>query len=488
MTKVSTTKIAPTLGSLNARPLPQWFDDAKFGIFIHWGMFAIPAYAETNNNIYETFRNEYDTAVARTPYSEWYANAIKVPGTPAYEHHQKVHKGAPYSSFKQPFIDGLEQWDPADWAAKFKQSGAQYVVLVTKHHDGFCLWPSDVKNPHADDWFTQRDIVGELADAVRTQGMRFGIYYSGGIDWTFNPEPLKTFGDFMGSMPHGEYEEYATAQVRELMERYEPSILWNDISWPTSQGSLFKLFADFYNAVPDGVVNDRWVHAAWYMKLLRRKTVRRLVDWLIKRSLKNSEKEGGIIPPVIPHSDFRTPEYTSFDKIQKKKWEATRGMSHSFGFNQNDTLDDYETPEKLLLGLIDAVSKNGNLLLNVGPRGVDGSIPEPQLDRLAFFGDWLSANGDAIYGARPWHKAEAETACGLEVRFTVKGDYLNVIVIGTPASEEVQLLDTVIDAANGETLDGAPVVLEQQGKICCLRVARSFAEGPAHTMKFKLNS
>ncbi|MBV1934579.1 MAG: alpha-L-fucosidase [Parvibaculaceae bacterium] len=488
MTKVNTPTIAPTLKSLNARPLPQWFDDAKFGIFIHWGMFAIPAYAETNNNIYETFRNEYDTAVARTPYSEWYANAIKVPGTPAFEHHQKVHKGAPYSSFKQPFVDGLEQWDPADWAAKFKQSGAQYVVLVTKHHDGFCLWPSDVKNPHADDWFTQRDIVGELAGAVRAQGMRFGIYYSGGIDWTFNPEPLKTFGDFMGSMPHGEYEKYATAQVRELMERYEPSILWNDISWPTNQGSLFKLFADFYNAVPDGVVNDRWVHASWYMKLLRRKPVRRLVDWMIKRSLKNSEKEGGIIPPVIPHSDFRTPEYTSFDKIQKKKWEATRGMSHSFGFNQNDTLDDYETPEKLLLGLIDAVSKNGNLLLNVGPRGVDGSIPEPQLYRLAFFGDWLSTNGEAIYGAQPWHKAEAKTVCGLEVRFTVKGDYLNVIVIGTPASEEIQLLDTVIDAVNGETLGGAPVVLDQQEKTCCLRVAKSFAEGPAHTMKFKLNS
>lgn len=488
MTHVSTSKIAPTLKSLNARPLPQWFDDAKFGIFIHWGMFAIPAYAETNNNIYETFRNEYDTAVARTPYSEWYANAIKVPGTPAYEHHQKVHKGAPYSSFKQPFIDGLEKWNPADWAEKFQQSGAQYVVLVTKHHDGFCLWPSDVKNPNADEWFTQRDIVGELADAVRAQGMRFGIYYSGGIDWTFNPEPLKTFGDFMGSMPHGDYEDYATAQVRELVERYKPSILWNDISWPTSQQSLFNLFADYYNQVPDGVVNDRWVHATWYMKLLRRKTVRRIVDWMIKRSLKNSKKEGGIIPPVIPHSDFRTPEYTSFEKIQKKKWEATRGMSHSFGFNQNDTLDDYETPEKLLLGLIDAVSKNGNLLLNVGPRGVDGSIPEPQLDRLAFFGDWLSKNGDAIYGARPWHKAEAETACGLEVRFTVKGDYLNVIVIGTPASEEIQLLDTVIDAANGETMDGAPVVLEQQGNICFLRVANCFAEGPAHTMKFKLNS
>jgi len=486
MNIAETSRVSPTLESLNSRALPQWFDDAKFGIFIHWGMFAIPAFAETSDDIHETFRNQYDTAVARTPYSEWYSNAIKVPGTPSYEHHQKVHGGAPYSSFKQPFIDGLKNWDPAEWAEKFKRSGARYVVLVTKHHDGFCLWPSAVKNPHEENWFTERDIVGELAAAVRAAGMRFGVYYSGGIDWTFNREPLRTLADFMGSMPGGEYEEYATAQVRELIDRYEPSILWNDISWPTKLPSLLELFADYYNAVPDGVVNDRWMHSTWYMRALRRKSVRRLVDWSAKRSLKKSSGGGGVVPPVVPHSDFRTPEYTRFDTCQKKKWEATRGMSHSFGFNRNDTPEDYETPEKLLEGLIDAVSKNGNLLLNVGPRGEDGSIPEPQADRLTFFGEWLSKNGHAIYGADPWHQSEAKTECGLSVRFTVSSEKLNAIIIGTPKSSEIKLQDVKLDLTHGSTSDAGSVLVEQRGTDCVLRLEEPLAQGPAHVMTFEL--
>ena len=486
MDAANTEMVEPTLDSLNARPLPQWFDDAKFGIFIHWGMFAIPAFAEKHGNIHETFVKKYDTAVARTPYTEWYANAIKVPGTESYEHHQKTYNGAPYQSFKKPFLDGLKDWDPAEWAELFRKSGAQYVVLVTKHHDGFCLWPSDVENPNEEDWFTERDIVGELADAVRTAGLRFGIYYSGGIDWTFNRKPLRTLAEFMGSVPGGKYEAYAMAQVRELVDRYQPSILWNDIAWPGNLKPLLGLFADYYNTVPDGLVNDRWMHAAWYARVLRTKPAQWLLDWSIKRSIKKSKGGGVMVPPRIPHSDFRTPEYTSFDTLQKKKWEATRGMSHSFGFNRNDTPDDYETPENLLTGFIDAVSKNGNLLLNVGPRGVDGSIPEPQLERLAFFGTWLKKNGHAIYGARPWHQTDAKTGCGLDVRFTTKGKTLNVIVLGTPASSEVRLEDTIIATKNGKAPDGSPVTVEQQGSTCVLRMEESLDEAPAHTLTFEL--
>src|SRR4029077_15420882 len=186
----------------------------------------------------DTFRDHYDIAVALTPYTEWYWNAIKVPESESAQHHKEVFKGAPYQDFRAPFLKGLEQWDPGAWADLFAAAGARYVGLVTKHHDGFCLWPSAVPNPHEKDWTSPRDVVGELARAVRERGLRFGVYYSGGIDWTFNREPLRTLADFMGSTPGGDYPDYAEAQTRELIARYSPSVLWNDISWPTARARM----------------------------------------------------------------------------------------------------------------------------------------------------------------------------------------------------------------------------------------------------------
>ena len=425
---------APTLESLNARPLPAWYDEAKFGIFIHWGMFAIPGFASGTGSISDAFKTDYDRAVAMTPYTEWYANAIKVAGTPSAAFHKANYGDAPYEAFKAPFLGGLKGWDPAAWAQTFREAGARYVVLVTKHHDGFCLWPSDIANPERPGWDSGRDIVGEIAAAVRAEGLRFGVYYSGGIDWSFNPEPLMTMADFMGSTPSGAYPAYADAQVRELIARYEPSVLWNDISWPGDEEQLFRLFADYYAAVPDGVVNDRWVRSSTG---LRDKAARAALDERIKaRIARDPAAFDGIIPQPIPHCDFRTPEYARFADIQPKKWEATRGMSHSFGFNRNDREADY-TPAQTLIGdFIDAVSKNGALLLNVGPMA-DGTIPKPQVDRLKAFGAWLSDNGSAIYGAKPWRQAEAVTDTGLAVRITQTLGALNLIVLGAPAVEAI---------------------------------------------------
>jgi alpha-L-fucosidase len=129
---------APTLESLNSRPLPDWYDEAKFGIFIHWGMFAIPGFASGTGTISDAFKTDYDRAVAVTPYTEWYANAIKVEGTPSAAFHKQHYGDAPYEAFKEPFLAGLKDWDAASWAEAFRDAGARYVVLVTKHHDGFC--------------------------------------------------------------------------------------------------------------------------------------------------------------------------------------------------------------------------------------------------------------------------------------------------------------------------------------------------------------
>ena len=443
------TKFEPTLESLRAHQVPDWYDDAKFGIFIHWGMWAIPSFASHHGSIGETFAKQYDIAVALTPYTEWYANAIKVPESDSAKHHKEVWKDAPYEDFRAPFLKGLEQWDPKEWARLFKLSGAKYVVLVTKHHDGYSLWPSDVPHPHKDDWHTERDIVGELGEAVRAEGLRYGLYYSGGIDWSFNPEPLRTLGDFIGSVPGGKYPAYAVAQVKELIDKYKPSVLWNDISWPTPLEEMNKTFAYYYNTVPEGVVNDRWMPVSWKSKLMRLKWTRAKFDKKVKAHMAANPVNKGIVPPEPPHYDFRTPEYATFDEVQPRKWEATRGMSHSFGFNHNDTDADYLTVTEIIHGFADAVSKNGNLLLNVGPRGTDAKVPAEQVARLEGFGAWMARNGEAIYGTRPWTRAEGFTPDNLAVRFTAKGSTVNAIVLGKPAQSELTLCD-LAPAADAE--------------------------------------
>jgi alpha-L-fucosidase len=474
----------PTLASLNAHRVPEWYDDAKFGIFIHWGLFAIPAFASRSGSISDAFRDHYDTAVARTPYTEWYWNAIKVPQSESAAQHRAVWGDAPYQSFREPFLEGLKQWQPDEWAQTFAVAGARYVVLVTKHHDGFCLWPSAVKNPHEPNWFSERDIVGEMAEAVRAKGMKFGLYYSGGIDWTFNREPLRTLADFMGSTPGGDYPAYADAQTRELIARYQPSVLWNDIAWPTTLGPELKLFADYYNAIEDGVVNDRWMPVSWRTRFLRFKFLRRRLDATIKKRMQRPGAPKGITPPKPPHYDFRTPEYTSFPQINPRKWEATRGMSHSFGYNARDTDADYQSVPSLVESFIDTVSKNGNLLLNVGPRGVDAQIPSEQIARLQGFGAWLKANGDAIYGTRPWKRAEGHTTCGFAVRFTQKADSVFAHVIGTPASElTIEGNDLPAAARAVHVATGKAFVCARTENGLRIELPHPLAQSPAHAFR-----
>ena len=460
------------LARLTARPLPAWYDEAKFGIFVHWGLFAIPAFAPKVGSISDSLKAHYDTAMAMTPYTEWYANAIRVRGTPSAKFHADHYGGAPYEAFKEPFLAGLKLWDAAPWAEAFRDAGARYVVLVTKHHDGFCLWPSAVANPKRAGWTSGRDLVGELAAAVRAAGMRFGLYYSGGVDWTFAKRPLKTMADLLGPMPGGAYPAYAEAQTRELIDRYEPAVLWNDIAWPTSEARLFSLFTDYYRAVPEGVVNDRWRTAPPGPSPLRAKAARDALDARLKAAIAaNPAAFEGVIPAPVPVSDFRTPEYVRFADTQAKKWEATRGMSHSFGFNRNDTENDYASAETLIADFIDGVAKNGNLLLNVGPRA-DGSIPEPQAERLRAFGAWLKTNGAAVYETRPWNRAEAQTDTGLPVRFTARGETLNLIILGAPTGAQLRLKNVTLSGDAHVLADESPVTLTPEGHDTLLRFSR----------------
>jgi alpha-L-fucosidase len=422
---------APTRPSLATHPLPRWFDDAKLGIMIHWGIYTIPAWAETTTDAGEwlccgklleppDFGRDFFTHI---PYVEWYPNTIRIPGSPAQQHHADTY-GAdfPYEDFRPAFEAEAAAWSADAWADLFRAAGARYVVLVTKHHDGFSLWPTDVEHPVTPGWNMSRDVVGELSSAVRNRCMRMGLYYSGGFDWSIQPGPVQTALDALTVVPQTpQYAAYANAQWRELIDRYRPAALWNDIGYPDA-GNALQLFADYYAAVPDGVINDRF-------SLFAGQT----------------------------HHDFVTPEFTVLTDISAKKFETVRGMGRGFGYNRNETDADYETSEGLIRMLVDVVSKNGNLLLNVGPMA-DGTVPAVQVDRLQAMGAWLAVNGEAIYATRPWTRAVGATSDGTAVRFTTSrdGGVVYAAVMGPLPSGEVTLVG--VGAPGGVRLLGTGAV------------------------------
>jgi alpha-L-fucosidase len=261
--------------------------------------------------------------------------------------------------------------------------------------------------------------------------MRFGLYYSGGLDNTFNDHPIGSVADMLAAIPRGDYPAYADAQVRELIARYQPSVLWNDIAWPATGRELWPLFAHYYEQVPDGVVNDRWIPWSAALATSRSPTVRRVIDAAMRRQ---AERDAGVIPPKPPHYDVRTPEYVVFDDVQRTAWECVRGMDQSFGYNAQSRPEHFLGRDELLWMLIDIVAKGGNLLLNVGPRGVDAQIPDEQLTRLDWLAGWMSPNIDAVVATRPWVRPGTRTPDGRPLRYTARDETVFAFVPGSPSS------------------------------------------------------
>jgi alpha-L-fucosidase len=260
-----------------------------------------------------------------------------------------------------------------------------------------------VHNPHLPDneQGSKRDLVGELTKAVRARGLRMGLYYSGGRDWTFTQEPYTVaHHEPKAYLNTDEYAQFTDAQMRELIDRYSPAILWDDIGY-SSKGKLTEIFSDYYNRIPDGVINDRFTS-----------------EW----------------------ADFTTPEYTSYDKITPRKWEANRGIGHSFGYNRAEGPAQMLSVHELVSSLADIVSKNGNLLLDIGPEA-DGTVSRLQLDRLTGLGDWLAMNGEAIFDTSPWIRAEGKTQGGTPIRFTQKNGVIYAILLEKPAGNSVTISD-----------------------------------------------
>lgn len=381
----------PKWESLDRRPTPAWWTEAKFGIFIHWGPYAVPAFAPTTK----------DGKFSWDCYSEWYQGFMLKGKKPYLDHHKSHYGDAPYGNFAAEFK--AENFDPAAWAELFKKAGAKYVVLTSKHHDGYALWPTP-EQPYynAVAMGSGRDLAKEFCAAMRAAGLRRGFYFSM-LEYA-NPN-YPGIRDGKPSPKAWTIEEWNRRinlpQLKELAEEYEADIIWPDGEWDyesarhCSKEYLAWLFNE--SKVKDTVVvNDRW----------------------------GKECRGH-------HGGHFTTEYaleggdTSGDSAAHP-WEECRGIGNSFGYNRFETPKDYMTRERCVETLVNCVSRGGNLLLNVGPTS-DGRIPAIMQDRLLAIGRWIDVNGEAIYGSHRWAAAPKDFA-KKKIYFTQKGDAVYMTV------------------------------------------------------------
>jgi len=474
-----------TWESVGTHRAPAWYEDAKLGVFLHWGLYSVPAWAPRVPDIQTILRRHTPAWMLRNnPYAEWYANTVALPDSPTRRHHDATF-GADfaYDGFVALFDDASAGADLGALAATCRGSGARYVVLTTKHHDGFCLWPTARPHPVKGAYHARRDLVGDLTTAVRAEGLRMGLYYSGGYDWPYNGVVLQGLADALLAGPTDpDYAAYAAAHVRELVARYRPSVLWNDIGWPPA-GDLPALLAEYYNTVDDGVVNDRWRQSA------RRGPV---FDAAVRLASAAIERSWRLLPdhykqltfPGVRHADFTTEEYVHHDHIVKRKWEATRGVGHSFGANHNEAPQDVISATELVRLLVDVVAKNGNLLIGVGP-APDGTLPDWQRAPLAGLGRWMDSHGDAIYGTRPWTVPSTTTSEGTAVRFTVGADTLYATLLDTPGARRFCLRG--IEARQLRTLAllgiDTPVDWDVRDGALSVTVPERLPVSPAHVLR-----
>ncbi len=388
----------PTSESLRKHKVPQWFEDAKFGIFIHWGPYAVPAYHEWYVEFISP-KARYGFLYGGPPYTAtrgdlpeelFRANTREE----ALRYHlQHWGPNFAYDDFIPMFK--AEKFDPEAWARLFQEAGARYVVLTAKHGDEFAMWPSKFTRRNAMEMGPRRDLAGDLLKAVRARGMKMGFYHN----------TTYTFWD--PRYPGRDWVEYMNNSIKELVDLYQPDILWGDVKvgpvrdrdgryLPADYWGSKEVLAYFYNHSknPDEVVaNDRW-------------------------GLDTDGKSLG---------DFTTPERGRMAKITLEKWETCDSLDpSSWGFNRRTKPHEYMSANELVDYLVDVVSKNGNLLINIGPTA-EGLIPEPMQQALRGAGEWLRVNGEAVYGTRPWQTHKEGV-----VRFTRKGNMLYAIALEWP--------------------------------------------------------
>ncbi|GAB1607878.1 alpha-L-fucosidase-like isoform X1, partial [Argonauta hians] len=358
-------RYAPNWSSLDTRPIPQWYDEAKLGIFIHWGVFSVPSYG-----------------------SEWFWWNWQGTKLPAYIDFmtKNYRPGFTYADFAPMFT--AEFFNSDQWANLFAASGAKYVVFTSKHHEGYTNWPSKYSpNWNSKDVGPRRDIVGELANSIKKTPIHFGLYHSL-FEW-FHPIYLQDKANKFKTQDF--VREKTMPELYELVKKYKPDIIWSDGDWeaPDKYWNSTEFIAWLYNDSPvrdSIVVNDRW--------------------------------GAGI---SCRHGDI----YTCKDrynpgKLINHKWENAMTIDkYAWGYRRRARLSDFYTIENLISLLVETVSCGGNLLMNVGPTH-DGRIAPIFEERLLQVGQWLKVNGEAIYSSKPWtHQNDTYTK---KVWYTSKVD------------------------------------------------------------------
>ena len=426
----------PDWHSLQKYQVPDWYKDAKFGIFVHWGVYSVPAFG-----------------------SEWYPRDMYREGSEEYKHHLATY--GPLSKFGyKDFIPifKAEHFDPNQWAHLFSESGAKYVVPVFEHHDGFAMYDSGLSDWTAAKMGPHRDLAGELAKAVHAAGLHLGasshrvehnFFLDEGrkIDSDVNDPKFATFYGpahlRMEDVRHSLLEDWTyvsepylddwLARDAEIVEKYHPELMWFDwwIGQPDVRRHLLKFTAFYYNQAASrgevGVINYKY---------------------------SAMEKQSAVL-------DI---ERGQLDSIRDAYWQTDTSVSNdSWGYIQNDH---FKTPEFIVHQLIDIVSKNGNLLVNVGPRS-DGTIPDEVQKVLLDIGSWLKVNGEAIYGTRPWkiygegptkivegafHDTAISPFTEHDFRFTQKGEAVYAMELAWPTSGEA-----VIESFGSTALKGRKI-------------------------------
>jgi alpha-L-fucosidase len=352
----------PDWDSFRARRIPEWYQDGKFGIFIHWGVYSVPAFG-----------------------NEWYPRNMYLEGTAEFAHHRERYGDQArfgYKGFIPEFT--ASRYDPAAWAALFRRAGAQFVVPVAEHHDGFAMYDSALSQWDAASMGPRRDLIGDLAQAVREQGMVFGVSSHRAEHWWFmnggrafaSDVRDPRFAGFYGPAqprhlpPNEQFLEDWLVRCCELVDRYEPHLFWFDwwIEEPAFAPYLQIFASYFYN---------------------------RGHQWRRKVAINYKHKA---FPPGTAVLDI---ERGQLEGIREEFWQTdTSVATNSWGYTEGNA---YREPGEIIGNLVDIVSKNGALLLNIGPRA-DGTVPEQDQAILHEIGDWLLVNGEAIYGTRPWVK------------------------------------------------------------------------------------
>lgn len=362
----------------------KWWTDATFGMFIHWGLYAIPA-------------GEY---MGKGGGAEWIMHTHKIP-IPEYE------------KFASQF--NPENFNATKWVQTAKNAGMKYIVITSKHHDGFCLWNSKVTDYDVMDATPfRRDIMKELSDACKKEGIKFGMYHSI-MDWHHPnakskdyPHQAKINPDFAAYR-----ENYLKPQLKELIVNYDPAILWFDgewiPEWTEDQGK--DLYAFVRNLKPNIIINNRVGKGRSGMQGMNK--------------YKNAA------------GDFGTPEQEILEIYSKEYWESCMTLNNSWGFSKED--QNWKSPQNLINTLVDITAKGGNLLLNVGPTA-EGEIPTESIIRLNEMGNWLKINKDAIYNTTAIPRFKE----GDDIRFTQTADKKHIYAIVNNNIKKELVLHTIV--------------------------------------------